>query len=112
MPAIVFKNKSKSWFKNGYFHRENGPSFEGQNGYREWRQNGKRHRLDGPAVAWCDGTNSWYLNDEKPLEVKNQNIMGNSIVVGKDIAIVIRCVEGVFYEALLGNKKILIVKVS
>jgi len=34
--AIEFSNGTKTWFKNGLFHREDGPAIEYANGNKEW----------------------------------------------------------------------------
>jgi len=48
--VIIYHSGTKSWYKNGQFHRENGPAKEWCDGFKEWYKNGKRHREDGPAI--------------------------------------------------------------
>jgi hypothetical protein len=45
---------SRGWFKNGKFHREDGPAYERADEIKEWWIKGKRHREDGPAIE-CNG---------------------------------------------------------
>jgi hypothetical protein len=40
---------AKVWFKNGMFHREDGPAMVYDNGEQRWFVNNIYHRLDGPA---------------------------------------------------------------
>jgi hypothetical protein len=61
-PAIEHDNGNKEWFINGKYHREDGPACEWADGYKSWYQNGKRHRLDGPAMEWSNGRKEWYQN--------------------------------------------------
>jgi len=51
---------AKRWFKDGQYHREDGPAVERKNGYNEWYKNDKCHREDGPAIERPDGTKRWY----------------------------------------------------
>jgi len=51
------------YFKNGKYHRENGPAIIWPNGDKEWYLNGRCHREDGPADIFSDGTkNYWYYD--------------------------------------------------
>ena len=51
-----------AWFKNGKYHREDGPAVELVKGSKYWCKHGKYHREDGPAIEWADGSKCWYLN--------------------------------------------------
>ncbi len=63
-PAL--KNSTgEFWFKNGLYHRENGPAIIYLKGREEWFLNGKRHREDGPAIIDFNGKEEWFLNDER-----------------------------------------------
>jgi hypothetical protein len=48
-------NGSKSWYRNGQCHREDGPAVEYANGDKEWYQNGKLRREDGPVIEDANG---------------------------------------------------------
>jgi hypothetical protein len=58
---VEFSSGTKCWFKDGKFHRENGPAREWADGTRYWYKNGKWHREDGPACDYSNGTKFWYL---------------------------------------------------
>jgi hypothetical protein len=45
-------------------HREDGPAYEGADGYKAWWLNGKHHREDGPAIENANGSKEWCLNGE------------------------------------------------
>ena len=61
-------NNNTAWFKNGVYHRENGPALEYTEGSKAWFKNGKLHRENGPAVEYSDGDKRWYLNGEELSE--------------------------------------------
>ena len=58
----VDKDKNAFWYKDGLFHREDGPAIEWADGSKAWYLNGQKHRIDGPAVEWADGHKQWFLN--------------------------------------------------
>ena len=58
--VIIWGGKDKEWYKNGVFHREDGPAVEWATGYKEWFINGKLHRIDGPAIIFPHGDEYWY----------------------------------------------------
>ena len=75
IPENIFTHKNKNgvyvngtgakiWFKNGKFHREDGPAVERANGSKYWYLNGQLHREDGPAYERANGTKHWYLNSQ------------------------------------------------
>lgn len=55
-------------YRNGVFHREDGPAIEHDNGERQWYLDGKRHREDGPAVEYVSGVKEWFINDKRHRE--------------------------------------------
>ena len=55
--------KRIKYYKDGQFHRENGPAITNTNGTELWYVNGKRHRVDGPAITQLDGSKYWYFNN-------------------------------------------------
>lgn len=67
MPAIIYKDTHKHWFKNGKCHRDNDkPAIVNDYGYQAWYQNSKRHRDNGkPAIIWPDGTEEYWINGER-----------------------------------------------
>ena len=64
----VFSNGDKYWYRNGDFHRDDGPAIECANGDKHWYQNDQRHRTDGPAIEYANGVKYWYLNGKKLTE--------------------------------------------
>ena len=61
----VLPSGTKEWFRNGKYHREDGPAIEYADGTKVWYLNGKTHREDGPAFEDANGTKHWFLNGEK-----------------------------------------------
>ena len=68
--SIEYATGSKFWYRNGKFHREDGPAIEYPNGTKRWYLNDKLHREDGPAVEWVDGTKFWYIDDKQLTEAE------------------------------------------
>jgi len=60
-PAIELYDGTKEWYKEGQRHRTDGPAIERTNGRKEWWAEGNRHRLDGPAIEWSNGGKEWYI---------------------------------------------------
>ena len=63
-PAIIQADGSEEWHLKGKLHRTDGPAVIEANGTKEWHLNGELHRSDGPAVIRADGTEFWYKNDK------------------------------------------------
>ncbi len=61
-PAFIWPNGTQYWYKDGEPHREDGPAFIWPNGYQSWWKDGKLHREDGPAIIRPDGYQEWYIN--------------------------------------------------
>ncbi len=66
-PAVESADGGKSWWLNGVLHREDGPAVE-YDDVKEWYLNGKRHREDGPSLEYANGSKEWYLNGERHRE--------------------------------------------
>jgi hypothetical protein len=64
-PAIETANGDKYWYKNGELHREDGPAMETARGTKSWYYEGKSHRLDGPSTEYYNGGKEWCLNGIK-----------------------------------------------
>ena len=61
-PAIEnSKNKTWSWYLNGELHRTDGPACNHFD-TKEWYQYGKLHHTDGPAIEFLNGCKHWYIN--------------------------------------------------
>lgn len=108
--GIPDENGDILWLVNRQYHRLDGPALILSSGYREWCLNGKLHRLDGPAVIWASGIKEWYIEGKLIQHQIINPIIGQAFtLVGNndDAGITLRYVEGVFWEILLGNKKII-----
>jgi hypothetical protein len=57
-----------SWYKNGVYHKTDGPAVKWRNGRVEWWLNGERHRKDGPAIIHEDGSEEWWLHGKRHRE--------------------------------------------
>jgi hypothetical protein len=73
---------TKRWYKDGRYHRLDGPAIEFATGQKHWFQYGRCHRLDGPAIEQPDGgIKRWFINDIEYSEqtywalVKNPNLI-------------------------------------
>jgi len=64
----------RMWLLNGKLHREDGPAYEGVDGYHAWWVNSRRHREDGPAIEYADGDRAWYLNGIEMSEEEHEKI--------------------------------------
>ena len=60
---IIDKNGHQRWYKDGKYHREDGPAVILTSGTEFWYKDGRRHREDGPASIFGDGDQYWYKND-------------------------------------------------
>jgi hypothetical protein len=65
-PAVIGKDGSKSWYRNGKRHRDGDlPAVVDAAGNQEWWIHNKRHRDNNdPAVVNVDGTKAWWHNGE------------------------------------------------
>ena len=89
----IYRHGNRYWLnKEGELHREDGPAFEGADGYKAWWLNNKRHREDGPAIESVNGNKWWYLNDKRLTEAEFNNRIKNPCS-GKIVEI-----EGVKYR--------------
>jgi hypothetical protein len=64
-PAIVRPNETTKWYKDGKLHRLDGPAIEYVDGTKVWFKDGELHRLDGPAIERADGIKEWWENGQK-----------------------------------------------
>jgi len=58
----IDKHGTIRYFKNGEFHREDGPAYSDGDNFKSWWINGIRHREDGPAIIDVIGKEYWYHN--------------------------------------------------
>jgi hypothetical protein len=66
--CVEYSNQTKKWYKEGKYHRLDGPAIEYADGAKSWYIEGKRHRLDGPAVEYASGEKHWYIEGKCYLE--------------------------------------------
>jgi len=71
MKSVMHTNEygDKFWRSQGYYHREDGPAIERENGEVQWYHFGLRHREDGPAIEFINGHKEWWLDG---IEYTNQ----------------------------------------
>ena len=53
---------NKRWYKNGTYHRDDGPAVVHATGFKSWWYEGKLHREDGPAVIWAGDSYQWWYH--------------------------------------------------
>lgn len=59
------------YFKDGDYHRIDGPAIIWDDGHQEWYCHGKLHREDGPAIELKDGTNQWWFHGFNYVDIDN-----------------------------------------
>ena len=64
-PASEDSDGNKFWYIDDELHRLDGPAIEFSGGTKEWYINGHLHRTDGPAIERSDGHTHWYLNHQR-----------------------------------------------
>ena len=64
-PAVEYANGDKMWYRNGKLHRDDGPAIEYANGTKVWHRNGLFHRDDGPAIEYANEYKAWYRNGQR-----------------------------------------------
>lgn len=73
-PAYISKKYDiEIWYKNGEYHRENGPAITHKNNFL-WYYGGKLHNLQGPAIDTGGGPKQYWINGQKlsPKEYKKE----------------------------------------
>lgn len=66
-PAVIFPLGEKTWYKNGKLHRVGGPARTYGNGDMEWYQHGYLHRIGGPAREWTC-LKQWFIHGKPHRE--------------------------------------------
>jgi hypothetical protein len=61
------------WYKNGVYHREDGPAIRHRNNF-VWYKEGQLHNLNGPAIINGGGPKEYYIDGRKysPKEYKKE----------------------------------------
>ena len=68
-PAIIYRNGTQSWYKEGKVHRDGDQPAIIYEGCQEWWKEGKRHREGGqPALISVHGTLFWYKEGKRHRE--------------------------------------------
>jgi hypothetical protein len=75
---------SKEWYKEGKFHREDGPAIEFTNETKHWYKEGKLHRINGPAIELPDGTKFWFIEGNLYVPEKLSNLIDCYVYLGKE----------------------------
>ena len=73
-PAYVSRKFDiEAWYKDGEFHRVDGPAYRHKNNY-VWYKDGKLHRLDGPAVNVAGHPKEYWIGGQKlsPKEYRKE----------------------------------------
>lgn len=67
LPAVIYVDGSKFWFRDGVDYREDDkPASEFASGTLVWYLDGMVGRADDkPAIVWADGSASWYINGKR-----------------------------------------------
>ena len=79
-PAIEWADGDKQWLIEGNLHREDGPAIEHLNGTKYWYKDGDRHREDGPACEYADGEKDWWIENKKCFDME-ADIIDNYLVL-------------------------------
>jgi hypothetical protein len=61
---VKWNNDNIEYFKNGKWHREDGPAMIWQSGGKSWYFKGKLHNLNGPAKIYPDGREGYFIHGE------------------------------------------------
>lgn len=73
-PAYISERYDiEEWFKDGEYHRIDGPAIRHKNN-EYWFRDGKKHRLDGPAVITGGGPKQYWIEGQQlsPKEYKKE----------------------------------------
>ena len=70
--CLVDEDGAVAWYKNGQWHRTDGPALEHEDGNKWWFLNGKQHRTDGPACEYANGTKRWWLKGKHHTEQEHR----------------------------------------
>lgn len=57
---IIDDGETVAYYKDGLYHREDGPALVTMDGFEHWYLNGKRHRIGGPAIIGPGVGEEWW----------------------------------------------------
>lgn len=97
-PAVVYREAKHDVFSDKDYTEVN-----------KWYKHGILHRTNGPAIEWSDNDHEWLYNGLRPDGFFEDICVGKSVKIKNCFALVFKHLEGLFYEAIMGNKKVLVV---
>lgn len=74
----------KEWYKEGKYHREDGPAKEYSDGSKVWYIEGKLHREDGPALDFTSGYKEWWIDNCGYHKETLEDLIELCIFLGKE----------------------------
>jgi len=80
---VVFPDGKKEWYKEGEYHREDGPAIEYTSGLKYWYKEGNLHRIDGPAVEYINGRKEWWIEYNLYLPEDLSDLINSSFYLEK-----------------------------
>lgn len=69
----ILQDNTIRYYKDGLFHRHDGPAIIWQNGAKSWRVFGKHHREDGAAIQCKNGYEEYCYNDIWYSEIQSDD---------------------------------------
>jgi hypothetical protein len=75
---VKYSNGDRVFYRDGKFHREDGPALEFHNGAKEFYINGQAHREDGPAIEYPN----WYREWRRAGCPYGISVVGGKIEIG------------------------------
>jgi hypothetical protein len=83
-PAIEYPDRHKEWYKEGKLHREGSPAVEYSDGRKCWYKEGKKHRIDGPAFIYSKKLKEWWIEDKPCSPERLLKLIKFSVYLGKE----------------------------
>ena len=81
---VEYEIGTKIWYKEGKYHRTDGPAIELADGTKYWFKEGKFHRTDGPAIVGINGYKEWFVNGDLVGYSVLNFLVFNSLYIGKE----------------------------
>lgn len=81
---VEFISGDVLFFKNGKYHKEDGPAFFSKYGDKHWFKEGKYHRFDGPAYEGVNGTKFWYIEGKECFPSEIMDYFNRFLFLGKE----------------------------
>jgi len=80
----IFPDGRKCWYKEGKYHREDGPAIESLDGTKYWYKECELHRINGPAIEYPNGTKEWWIENQFYSPEKLLKLMNSSLFLRKE----------------------------